>query len=279
MKLVINYSLATLASLVLLGPWASGQEIPTNTDGKKQFQRVTLLPVGDLAVGGAKVVNGAPVPVNPKPSELVPNPLFVKEDKEYKALSLRMNSPSNSWRLPSGGLLNVLTQKDGQYANYAAIKLPDGKEDVTVFMLRNKQSKSWTDSPETLVFKNGIESFPLGSARLINFSRVPIMAGIGKQKILIPPHDFRVVNDPGSDGKNIFFPYQIVSKINNQEYKVASSAVSYDKQSRINFLFYERDGNSEIKMEGDERPLKFVQYFELAYKAPDDESTVHAAAP
>lgn len=265
-----------LAWTAMFGIWispANGQDKDKDSERKTKFLRVNLLPVGDFPVTGAIIVNDRPVVVMPKPSELIPTPVFVKDEKEYKSLNLNMNSPTAPWRRPCGSVIDLLTRKDGEYHSYMSITLPEEKEDATIFMLRNEQSKDWTAKPRAVVFKNGIESFPLGSARMINFSSVTLRAAIGKKTYLVPPKTSKIFTDLETAGESVAFMYEISATIKNHNYTIANTAVSYDKQSRVNLVVYDRDGKSEIRQEGDDRPVKLVKYFELPYQPPTEPAT------
>lgn len=228
-------------------------------------------------MSGVVMKNERPVMVEPWPTELVPTPVFVKCGKEYKSLSLGMNSPTEPWRRPSGSVVDLLAEKDGKYTSYAKVQLPEGKEDVTIFMLRNQQSQDWQKEPYVMVFKNGIETFPLGSVRLINFSSVPLAVTIGDAKNIISPKSVKIFPNPGTKSESVLFAYQISARINGAVQSLANTAISYDKKSRINFLVYDRDGKSEVKLEGDDQPVKVVKYFELPYTSPDGPETPKSA--
>lgn len=266
--LTLARSLPLLAiSVGICASAALGQEA-TSSKTPETSLRVNLLPVGDFPVSGAVIKNGMPVVVTPPPSELIPAAVSIKVGKDYQSFALSMNSPTKQWALTSGSEVDVLAEKDGQYSHYLKVRLPEVKEDVTVFMLRNQQSRDWQKEPATFVFKNGIETFPLGSVRLINFSSAPLQVKIGEVKGIIAPKSQKVIPAPGMQGGNVFFPYQISVKINGVERSLANTATSYDAKSRMNLVAYDRDGKSEIRQEGDDQPVKLVKYFELPYSAP-----------
>lgn len=255
---------------VAMGLWAPVVQGQTTTAPKAQAVslRVNFVPVGDFPVSGAIIKNGFPVMVTPPPSELVPTPISIKMGKEYKSFALGMNAPSEQCTLAWGSEVDVLMQKGEQYDHYVKVKLPEVKEDVTVFLLRNQPSRDWQKEPSTVVFRNGVESFPLGSVRVINFSSVALQVTVGETKGTIAPKSMKVIPTPGSQGGNVFFPYQVSAKLNGADRILANTAASYDQKSRMNLVMYDRDGKSEIKLEGDDQPVKVVKYFELPYTAP-----------
>ena len=244
-----------------------GQESPKKMDDTKRV-RVSLIPVGDFPVSGAIIVNDRPVMVDPDPSELVPTPIYVKVKKKYKSMNLIMNSPSESWYLPAGGVIAVLNEAQEETGKYFSVKLSDAQEDLSVFLLRNQESKSWLDRPRTVIVKNGLSSFPLGSVRIINFSQQTVIAMIGKKRYSLKPQSIKVVRDLTSKNDHVIFPYRMVAKFKNKNYRLTNTAVKFNKKSRMNLIIYNRDGKSKIKLEGDDRPIKVVKYFELPYKAP-----------
>lgn len=264
---------AWIAAYSIAVPAAPAQESAKPDAKKETFLRVNLLPVGDFPVTGAIIVNDRPVVIMPKPSELIPNPVFLKKGKDYLPLNIGLNAPSAPVRRPIGSTLDIMTRKDdGNYDGYVTVTLPEGKEDTTVFLLRNKESRSWLDTPRTIVFKNGVESFPLGSARLINFSTVSLRATVNDKDYIVPPKSFKVIADLAKQGGETYCTYAIVAKIGERNLTLANTAVAFDAPSRMNLLMYDRDGKSEIRQEGDDRPVKIVKYFELPYVPPPDPS-------
>jgi len=271
--------LSCLLSLCVLLSVARGQDKPASSDDRKPPLKMNLVPVGDFPVSGAIIKNGFPVMVNPGPTELVPNPLYAKDGKDYKSLSIIMNSPSASWTRPSGSVVDILTKKDDKYSTYLSVTLPDSPEDVTVFMLRHTPSNDWRETPRAVILKNGIESFPLGSVRVVNFSSVPLQATVGETVLTVPSKSFKIFPNPGKQGDSIFFQYEITGTIGGADRQLANTAVSYDKNSRMNLVAYDRDGKSEIKIEGDNQPVKVVKYFELPVQPAPAPAGSAAATP
>src|SRR5688500_3402419 len=88
---------ALLALLGCVASTAVGQEDPESSKDKGPPLRVNLVAVGDFPVSGFAIKDERPMLIEPEPTELIPATIFVKDGKDYRPLSLVMNSPSEAW--------------------------------------------------------------------------------------------------------------------------------------------------------------------------------------
>lgn len=226
--------------------------------------RVSIIAIGDSPTPSFKMEGGKRSLIEVPESEYPPNPLYVedKKEKKLKPLSMGMNTPGDPIKHPGTSELELFEKKgaDAPPQSFIKVALPPVNEDLTIFVVRNPSTKSWRSTPIPRVYRNGLAAFPLNSARLINFSRLPIRAEVMGKVIDVAPMGTSIVPLPKSEQGTM--PYKAAAMSNNQVLPLANTAMSYTPDSRINLVAYESDGTEK------RQPVKFMTYFELPYKEP-----------
>lgn len=253
-----------LASIVLLHSTSSvfsQQSSSSSSDDDHLRPRISLIAVGDPPAPQYDIIGSKRVLKSVGESEYPPSLLYIKnKKKEFKEVSLGLNSPARPLRHPGGAKLAFYEGKNDEMESFINVPIPNVAEDLSIFLLRSHATKSWRKKPSSFVFKNGLLSFPKNSVRVINFSRLPAKVLVGKKLINLKARGSRTVSlAPAEQG---ILPFKIGVMVRDKTSMIAETALTYSKNARLNIVIYEADGHDKRK------PVKYMTYFELPYQAP-----------
>lgn len=215
---------------------------------------ISLIAIGDpppitLSVGKDKL---STYNIPPK-SERPPSALYFKDpkrDKGLKKFGLALNRPSSPIPRPSSQTLQLF-ENPGDAGNfektpYLQMNLPKEKSNLTVFLVRNRNSQSWERNPQVYPFSDNLESYPPSSLRVINLSNMPLYMKIGTSKFNLKPQQMRILNLPVKTQGII--DYAVAAKTNKgQMQTVAQNGLVYYKNSRLNLVMYATDSKKATK--------------------------------
>lgn len=225
----------------LMGEHACAQE--AIGDSKHEELKISLLAVGDQPEITLTTTAKGSFYNDPPESEVPPNQLFVKEKGQFKAFPLVLNTAMEPIAHPGGAELKLyVTESDAtdeSKESFVKIPLPKEKADLTIFLRRNPATRNWRINPQAVPFKNDLISFPLNSARVINFSSVVARVKLGDAIFELGSLASRIVKYP-SDSKGVM-KYMIGVHGKDGPLMVADNAKSYYPNTRMNFVVYDSD--------------------------------------
>jgi len=243
--------------------------------------RISLVPIGDvpepkydLTPDGKRVFKETPE------SETPPLLLYYREGGKLTPLNLGLNSPAATIRYDGAPELSLFATPKAGAEPFIKVAIPATKEDTTVFMVRNPETKSWRKAPLVKVYENGLKSFPKNSLRILNFSKVPITFQAMKGEATDVP-----ASTPAADVPHLvplppaeqgILQYKITTRGEGAPVVIAETATTYPADARINLVAYDVDGDDKTK------PVKIVVYFELPYKdaaSPGEKGSKGAKPP
>lgn len=248
--------------------------------GKNEV-RISLLAVGDLPPIEYLDTDKGPVWVEPQKEDFPPPILYVKASSKgggFAQLQLGLNTPMPPIKHPGGNVMRIFEDKDAALAgqqdpaakeSYLNVPLPDAKVDLTVFLVRNPDSKSWRTPPKSYAFKSDLVTFPPDCVRLINFTSHPVRAKISDAVVSLGPaggdSSVKIVK---AASKDHVISYQIGAVIKGEPVMLANTATSFYDGTRLNMAVYMGDGKGAA---GHPRFCKFQE------PAPQKEPAVKTA--
>lgn len=196
-------------------------------------------------------------------SEYPPQQLFVPmHGAAPHGIFLGINAPSEQFDYRGSSKLRLQVRSevgggDFVYKDYAEVELPSPGKDSTILIMRSRPKASWRDKPRCLVFMNDADRFPIGNARIINFSSKPLLFKIGDNDPFgIPPSKMRMVPVMGDH-----FIYSIASQGSGEAQIIADHrATPFHGTDRINLIVYDHDSN---ETNANTATVKFNTYFEF----------------
>lgn len=228
----------------LMGEHASAQEVLA--DSKSGELKISLLAVGDQPEITLTTTEKGSFYNDPPESEVPPSQLFVKVKGQFEAFPLVLNTTMEPIAHPGGAELKLfVTESDAADESkecFVKIPLPKEKADLTVFLRRNPATRNWRINPQAVPFKNDLVSFPLNSARVINFSSAVARVKLGDAIFELGPLASRIVKYP-SESKGVV-EYKIGVHGKDGPLMIADNAKSYYPNTRMNFVVYDSDGKN-----------------------------------
>lgn len=193
-------------------------------------------------------------------TEYPPAEVLVREKRgkaeSFKPVPLGLNSPTGYITYRGEPTLLLFRQEEtGGRSQFARIALPALRDDLTLFLLRNPDSKSWEREPKVYYFDNGLSAFPNDCARLINLSSFPVRASINQATpIEIISGGSKLVSIPRSEQG--ILTYRMAAMVEGQLYPLVDTATTTMPDTRFNLIVYNADS-------GDRRsPVNLTSYFE-----------------
>jgi hypothetical protein len=230
--------------------------------GKSELtkKRISVLAIGDPPQPRFVIRDDRRHLLDTAPSDHPPAEILVREkrggNESFKAVPLGLNSPTGYITYRGEPKLVLLRENgSGERDEFANIALPDLRNDLTIFLLRNRTTKSWASSPSVHYFDNGLEAFPNDSVRLVNLSTVPIRAQINDARVFpLEVGRSTIVRIPRQDQG--ILSYRIAALVDEKVHPLIDTATTTMPETRFNLIIYNSDGD------GAQRPVNIASYFE-----------------
>jgi hypothetical protein len=252
-----NHSLPLLSACFLFSGTAA---TPAQQPSDRVETRISVLAIGDPPQPRYVIRDDRRHLLDTAPAEHPPAEVVVREkrgEKEsFKTIPLGLNSPTG-YVTYRGERKLVLFREDhgGERGEFANITLPDLRNDLAVFLLRNRKTKSWAETPDIHYFDNGLVAFPKDSVRLVNLSTIPVRAQInqggvfqlaaGRSSVVRIPHAHQGI-----------LSYRIAAVVGEQVHPLIDTATTTMPDARFNLIVYNSD-SAHARM-----PVDIASYFE-----------------
>lgn len=249
---------ASFAALATAGAQASKSE--------QTRKQISVLAIGDPPQPRYVIRDDRRHLLDTAPTDHPPMEILVREkrgaNESFKTVPLGLNSPTG-YITYRGEPKLVLFREDGggEREEFADIALPDLRNDLTIFLLRNRKTKSWANSPAVHYFDNGLEAFPNDSVRIVNLSTVTIRAQVNDARVFqIEAGRSSIVRIPRRDQGVL--SYRIAAVVDDKIHPLIDTATTTMPETRFNLITYNSDG-TDAKM-----PVNIASYFERPIVQP-----------
>lgn len=230
-------------------------------DDEEEVQtRISVLAIGDPPLPRYEMRNDMRHVLETPAAEHPPGRLYVRnrdrDGESFKELTLGINIPMG-YITYRGQRKLVLYRDDGDSGKteFTSLELPELRDDLTVFLLRERRSRSWLQRPTVRYFDNSQAAFPNDSVRLINLSSVPVLASInGDQPRRLAAGRSVVVRIPRQEQGVL--AYKVAAEIEEQLQPLLDSAITTMPDTRFNLVIYDSDGAHARS------PVNIAFYFE-----------------
>ncbi len=259
-----NLSILSFAILLPLGHAPAQQNEGQPGRGDSAITRVSVIAIGDPPEPRMDIQGEFRVLVDVPESEYPPQRLFVPQrGSSREEVFIGMNAPSSQFEYRGPSTLRLQERRERgegnfSYSDYADVNLAAPGQDSTIVLMRSRPGASWRSAPRSMVFRNDTESFPLGTARIFNFSSKPLIFRVGDgEPFGLNPRAVRVVPVSGE-----IFLYSIAWLDNDEPQIIAQDhASAFQNGDRINLVAYDTDSNNPNARS---EPIRFSTYFEFA---------------
>jgi hypothetical protein len=230
--------------------------------------RISLLAIGDPPQPRYEIRDDRRHLLETAAADYPPPQVVVREKngerEAFKTVPLGLNTPTGYVTYRGERNLVLLREdEEGGRSEFASLTIPPLRNDLTIFLMRNRRSNSWAEAPDARFFDNGLEAFPNDSVRLINLSTVPIRAQVNDGRVRqINAGQSAVVRIPRSDQGVL--SYRVAAVVEDEVFPLIDTATTTMPDTRFNLITYNSDG-SDARM-----PVNITQYFERPQQADSE---------
>jgi hypothetical protein len=233
----------------------------TVAERPKEIQiQISVIAVGDPPQPRYEIRDDRRHLLHTPASEHPPGEILVREkrsdNESFKAIPLGLNTPTGTitYRGEST-LLLYRDDLDDKRSEFASLALPELRDDLTIFLVRNRSAKSWERPPHVYYYDNSLTAFPNDSTRLINLSAVPVRARINEGRVLdVAPGQHAIVRIPRNDQG--ILSYRVAAIRGEDLLPLIDSATTTMPDTRFNLFIYNSDSAYA------RAPVNIASYFE-----------------
>ena len=222
--------------------------------------RISLLAIGDPPQPRYAIRDDRRHLLDTPVSDYPPAEVLVREkrgdNESFKAVPLGLNSPTGYVSYRGERKLILFRNDQGpDRAEFASIDLPELRDDLTIFLVRNRSSKTWEHSPQVHAFDNGLAAFPNDSVRVINLSPVAVRAQINDGSVIeIAANRVSIVRIPRKDQGVL--TYRMAAAHDGKVLPLIDTATTTMPDTRFNLVVYPSDSATA------RAPVNIASYFE-----------------
>lgn len=230
--------------------------------------RISLVAIGNPPQPRFEIRDDRRHLVDTPVSEYPPPEIVLRESRRnterFRSVPLGLNAPTGTILYRGGRTLDLFRDDQGaSRSGFVSLTLPETRNDLTVFLTRNRSSKSWEREPQAHYFDNGLSAFPNDSVRVINLSSVPIRTRINDGRVFqVRAGGSNVVRITRKDQG--ILAYQIAAVLGEEVFPLIDTATTAMPDTRFNLVVYNSDSSDA------RAPVDLTSYFERPLREDPD---------